>query len=71
MNLEIRLRDEATDDLAVASSWYECQLPRLGHEFLDAALELLESIPEQPLQYPVIYKDVRCALLPRFPFGIL
>ena len=38
MTLEIRLRDEATDDLAEASSWYEQQIPGLGDEFLTSTL---------------------------------
>ena len=70
MTLEIRLRDEATEDLAKAASWYERQLPGLGHEFLDTTLIFLESISANPHQYPIIHKDLRRALLPRFPFGI-
>lgn len=70
MTLEIRLRDEAIEDLTVAASWYERQLPGLGYEFLDTTLAFLESIPENPHQYPIIHKEVRRALLPRFPFGI-
>ncbi len=52
MTLEIRLRDEATEDLAEAASWYERQVSGLGHTFLDTAQTFLESIPENPLQYP-------------------
>ncbi|MBN4075117.1 MAG: plasmid stabilization protein [SAR86 cluster bacterium] len=70
MTLEIRLREEATEELAKAASWYERQLSGLGQEFLDMALALLESIPENPTQYPIVHKVVRRALLPRFPFGI-
>jgi len=70
MTLEIRLRDEATEDLAEAASWYEHELSGLGHTFLDTALAFLESIPDNPLQYPLVHKEIRRALLPRFPFGI-
>jgi len=70
MTPEIRLREEATEDLAEAACWYERQLTGLGHDFLDTALVVLKSIPENPLQYPILYKEVRRALLPRFPFGI-
>ena len=70
MTLEIRLRDEATDDLAEASSWYEQQIPGLGDEFLTSVLAFLETIPDNPSRYPIVHKDVRRALMPRFPFGI-
>lgn len=70
MTFEVRLREEAEDDLAEASSWYERQLPGLGKEFLDTVLTSLEFISENPNQYPEIHKNVKRALLPRFPFGI-
>lgn len=70
MTLEIRLRDEAIEEPKEAASWYNRRLHGLGHEFLDTALTFLESIPENPHQYPIIHKEVRRALLPRFPFWI-
>ncbi|MDZ7736645.1 MAG: type II toxin-antitoxin system RelE/ParE family toxin [Gammaproteobacteria bacterium] len=70
MTFEIRLREEATEDLAEAANWYERQLSGLGNEFLDTVLSFFDSISENPHQYPIIHKDVRRALMPRFPFGV-
>jgi plasmid stabilization system protein ParE len=53
-----------------AAVWYESQRSRLGHEFLDAAEELFARISENPLQFPILYRGTRRALLPRFPFGV-
>lgn len=70
MTHAVRIREEAEVDLAEAAHWYEQQQAGLGHEFLDLALSLLHSLPQHPLQYPAIHKNVRRVLLHRFPFGI-
>jgi plasmid stabilization system protein ParE len=70
MNLNVRLREEADQDLAAAASWYEQQRAGLGHEFLDEALSVFQLIAEQPLKYPVVHRDTRRALMTRFPFGV-
>jgi Plasmid stabilization system protein len=66
----VRLREEADEDLAVTASWYEQQRTGLGHEFLDEALSAFQLIAEQPLMYPIMHRNTRRALMPRFPFGI-
>jgi len=70
MTLNVRIREEAEIELSDAAIWYEEQRPGLGHEFLDQVLSLIHSLPDHPLQYPVLHKDVRRALLGRFPFGV-
>lgn len=70
MTLFVRLREEADRDLAAAATWYEHQRVGLGHEFLDEALSSFRRIAEQPTRYPVLYRDMRRALMTRFPFGI-
>lgn len=70
MNISVRLRREAEEDLAVATSWYERQRDGLGQEFLDQAMAVFEAIAERPLSYPVVHRNTRRALMARFPFGI-
>ncbi len=70
MTLEVRVRPEAEEDIADAATWYEDQLPGLGQDFLDQVLEKFLSIAKQPEMFPVVYKDIRRALLNRFPFAI-
>lgn len=70
MTLSVRLREEADWDLADAASWYEEQRVGLGHQFLDEALSSIRLISEQPHVYPIIYRNMRRALMTRFPFGI-
>jgi plasmid stabilization system protein ParE len=66
----VRLRAEAEDDIYEAAAWYESQRLRLGHDFLDAIEASFARISENPLQFPVLYRGTRRALLPRFPFGV-
>ncbi len=70
MSLPVRLRPEAEEDLLDAASWYEQHRESLGREFLDAVEVVLAAVSENPRRYPVMHRDVRRALLRRFPFGL-
>jgi plasmid stabilization system protein ParE len=70
MTLIVRLRDEADRDLTDAASWYEQQRVGLGHEFLDDAQLLFDRIGEEPLNFPVVYRNARRAVMNRFPFCV-
>ncbi len=45
-------------------------LPGLGNEFLSEAESAFERIREFPEASPVVYRNLRCNVLQRFPFGI-
>jgi plasmid stabilization system protein ParE len=66
----VRLRDEADRDLTDAASWYEEQREGLGHEFLDDAQSLFDRICEDPLNFPVVHRKARRAVMNRLPFCI-
>jgi plasmid stabilization system protein ParE len=70
MTFVVRLRAEAENDIQDAAVWYESQRVRLGHDFLDAIEASFTRISENPLQFPVLYRGTRRALLSRFPFGV-
>lgn len=70
MTFSVRLRAEAENDIHDAAVWYESQRLRLGHDFLDAVEASFTRISESPLQFPILYRDTRRALLSRFPFGV-
>lgn len=70
MSYIIRLREEAEQDLSEAATWYELQQTCLGHDFLDSVQLQLNSIADNPLKHPLVYKKLRRALLSRFPFCI-
>ena len=58
----------ARQELIEAQDWYESERQGLGREFrakIDAAVERMCANPEQ---FPVVFKNVRRALVRRFPY---
>lgn len=70
MKQTLILRQEAERDLTEAHAWYEEKVPGLGSDFLVVVERTLESIAENPAQFPLIYRKVRRALLSRFPYAV-
>lgn len=58
-------------ELMDAQSWYENEMPGLGTRFLAEVSALIERIQENPQQFPVVYKNVRRALLRHFPYALM
>lgn len=68
MSRRLFVRPLAARDLREAQDWYDEQRPGLGDEFR-AAIDLqLARVLERPHLYPVIYRDVRRAIVRRFPY---
>lgn len=70
MNLGARLRPEAEADLREASEWYDGRKVGLGNEFLAEVERSLTLIQENPRLCSEIHRNVRRALLRRFPYGL-
>lgn len=70
MNYKLIVRPEAEAELTDAFVWYEQQVAGLGDHFLLAIDATINAILRNPLQYPVIYKNVRRALTRRFPYQV-
>jgi len=61
---------QAEVETRAAAQRYESESAGLGVAFLEVVGKTLGFIEENPLQFPVVYRDVRRALLRRFPYGI-
>ena len=70
MKKALIIRPDAERDLAEAYGWYEARVPGLGSDFLMSIDAALSSIQRTPEMYPIVYKNVRRALVRRFPYGI-
>ncbi len=66
----IVFRPEAEFDVAEAYDWYEEQVEGLGEEFLRAVEACLAAIQRNPIVYPQVHRQVRRALLRKFPYCI-
>lgn len=70
MNYELLLRPEAEADIGEAYRWYEAQTDGLGEEFLRAVDACFATVQRTPMAYTPVHKNVRRALLRKFPYGI-
>lgn len=60
----------AERDIQSTFEWYELQQVGLGNEFLTAVRERLETVRSFPESAPVLYREVRRAVVSRFPYVI-
>jgi plasmid stabilization system protein ParE len=61
----------ARAELIDAQDWYENEAPGLGRRFRTAVEAVIQRMSATPCQFPVIYKNVRRALLRRFPYALM
>ncbi len=60
----------AEADLAAARDWYDGEVPGLGLRFMQAFMTAARQLADNPRLYPVVRRDIRRALLPRFPYAL-
>jgi len=70
MNNKIVFRVRFSKQLLPCYQWYEEKLLGLGEEFLLAVEECANSIGRNPYLFQIKYKNIRMALVERFPYGI-
>jgi plasmid stabilization system protein ParE len=61
----------ARAELIDAQDWYENEVAGLGRRFRAAIDAVVQRMSANPLQFPVVYKNVRRALLRRFPYALM
>jgi toxin ParE1/3/4 len=67
---QVIFRSEARRDVLEAHRWYRKQSPQLGHQFRDALDATVGRIRHNPLAYQVLFREVRRALVRRFPYAV-
>ena len=70
MKEALLIRPAAEAELEAAYYWYEERREGLGHDFLLCVEEAIDRILRTPELFPVVHKQVRRALIRRFPYGI-
>ena len=60
----------ARAELIAAQDWYESEVTGLGRRFRQAIDMLTKRMSENPRQFPTVFKNVRRALLRRFPYSL-
>ena len=67
----VRFTQTARSELIDAQDWYEGEARGLGRRFRQAVDDVAERMSASPLQFPLVYKNVRRAVLRRFPLAFL
>ena len=70
MSLPVVTRPAAAAEIQTAYRWYERKREGLGSEFLEAVHKMVNAIVENPERFPTVRKDIRRAVLRRFPYSI-
>lgn len=70
MTLPVVLRDEAWKEFDDAFDWYNAQRAGLGLEFLAEVQRVFNRIADTPLIHPIVFADIRKAVVWRFPFAV-
>ncbi len=70
MTYALFIRKRAEIQLDDAFTWYEKQRAGLGHEFFLCVESTFAFIENNPRVFQIRYKNIHCALTPRFPYGI-
>ena len=70
MSFDVQVRRAAELDVAEAQLWYEAQRSGLGAEFHSEVSQVIDRLAETPLIYQVVYRDIRRAIVHRFPYLI-
>lgn len=65
------LTEDARRDIEEAGSWYRRHSDVLARDFFRSLLACLDGIEEFPERHTSIHRNVRRALLQRFPYTIL
>ncbi len=60
----------AREELIEAQDWYEGEANGLGRRLRRSIDVLIGRMSDNPRQFPVVFKNVRRALLRRFPYSL-
>ena len=67
---DVIIRRLTKADIRDARQWYETQRRGLGDEFLASVEESIERLSSLPESFPVVHRDLRRALVKRFPYKV-
>lgn len=70
MSYQIVFRKKAEGHVLEINEWYEKQREGLGIDFLLAIEAALFAVKRNPFSCQTRFKNIRCAVIQRFPYGI-
>jgi len=70
LSCEVQVRRAAELDIAESQVWYETKQTGLGAEFRSEVSRVIDRLAATPLIYQIVHRDIRRALVHRFPYLI-
>ncbi len=70
MKSQIQISQLAESDISQATLWYSDKNKKLGLDYLNLLNSKFNQISINPLQFPVVHKEIRRALLQKYPYAI-
>ena len=70
MSYKVQVRGAAELELAEAQVWYETQQTGLGTKFRSEVSQVIDRLAATPLIYQIAHRDIRRAIVRRFPYLI-
>jgi plasmid stabilization system protein ParE len=70
MSLPVVLRRKARAEFDAAVDWYERQNAGLGSKFVERVQAVFDRISATPEIHTKVYREVRKALVRRFPYSV-
>jgi plasmid stabilization system protein ParE len=71
MTFTITFRSQAQREITEAVDWYESQHAGLGAEFFRTVEATVATIRRNPYQFQIAQREVRRAVMRRFPYSIM
>ncbi len=69
-NYKLLIHPFAELDMTDAKEWYDLQQEGLGNKFVSEIRETVKCIQENPFQFPKEKKNIRKAIVHKFPYSI-
>lgn len=66
----VKIEPEAIADIQEITDWYNEQQAGLGKRFQSSTIKQINSLGKNPQIYTVRYKEIRCALIKKFPYMV-
>lgn len=70
MSLPVRVKSVAEAEFADGAVWYYLRSEHAAHAFIAAVEETLARIGTSPDAFPIVYRAVRRAVVPSFPYAV-
>ena len=67
---ELLVRRAARLEIQEAANWYDDRVAGLGAGVVEEVDTCFESIRSAPRRYPIVHREIRRALLKRFPYAV-